>query len=447
MNSKSICLILFFFCNLKYGNAQCPALSLDNTSATLTLSNFAEFLSDPIIYSATYLNVDASLNCNWDLYAVPVSFNSVAYTTQGDFNEEFIDVRLVNACETASEDFDGIGGSDCNTDATRICNDFGGVFPLLDLAPLSQNYIIGTNGVDGPVTATVGPCAGTAPIVNGIGSSNTSPNTHRFRVDFELNFAGFPAAVLTPGSHTLIMRFVTEEDGTGVVADEEFFTLNIEIPSVLTLNAKNNTELDFSFSDLKSYAAGINRYGSTILEVSSNVNWDLIGYATSSRNEAAGGDPFWDVLASYGTGGSTDIPLNALELNQTPPNPTGTADYSGAFVSTPILSGPNTIEVARGTGVPLAEFPGTLAKTIAGDWGVTTAGGGGASASMTPGSYRIPSADWDMTDFRYVMSYRILPSLPATFPNGADAAGNAMTTYARPGVYTMFIKYLLTEDQ
>lgn len=442
MNCKSICLILFLICNLKYGNAQCPALSLDKSSTTLTLSNFAEFLSNPIIYSATYVNVDASLNCTWDLYAIPVSFNSVNYTTQGSFDENFIDVRLVNACETANEDFNGDGDSDFVTDGTRIGNDFGNSPLVLN----NPNYIIGTNVADLPVNATAGPCAGT-PDINDEGSPSTAPNTHRFRVDFELDFSGFPAAILRPGTHTLIMRFVTELDGTGLISDDKFFTLNIEIPSILTLNAKNNTEMDFSFSDLKSYAAGINRYGSTILEVSSNVNWDLIGYATSSRNEAAAGDPFWDVLASYGTGGSTDIPLNALELNQTPANPTGTADYSSAFTSTPVLSGPNTIEVARGTGVPLAEFPGTLSKTIAGDWGVTTAGGGGALASMTPGSYKIPSANWNMTDFRYVMSYRILPSLPATFPNGADAGGNAMTTYARPGVYTMFIKYLLTEDQ
>jgi len=32
------------------------------------------------------------------------------------------------------------------------------------------------------------------------------------------------------------------------------------------------------------------------------------------------------------------------------------------------------------------------------------------------------------------------------FPDGEGAAG-AMTTYARPGVYAMFVKYLLTEDQ
>jgi hypothetical protein len=442
MNSKSFCLILFLLCNLKYGKAQCPALSLDKTSATITLSNFAEFLSDPIVFSATYVNVDASLNCTWDLYAVTEQFNSVSYTTQGSFDASFIDIRLVNVCETSSEDFNGDLVSDCTTDATRICNSFGN-------SPLvvgTQNYIVGTNGPDGAINASIGPCAGAAPEINDEGSPNTDPNTHRFRVDFTLDFSGFPAAILTPGTYALIMKFVTEDEAFGFT-DEEFFTLNIEIPSILTLNAKNNTELDFSFSDLKSYAAGINRYGSTILEVSSNVNWDLIGYATSSRNEAAPGNPYWDVLASYGTGGSTDIPLNALELHQTPANPTGTGDYSSAFSSTPALSGPNTIEVARGTGTPLAEFPGTLAKTIAGDWGVTTAGGGGLSASMTPGSYKIPSADWDMTDFRYVMSYRILPSLPATFPNGADAAGVNMTTYARSGVYTMFIKYLLTEDQ
>jgi hypothetical protein len=54
------------------------------------------------------------------------------------------------------------------------------------------------------------------------------------------------------------------------------------------------------------------------------------------------------------------------------------------------------------------------------------------------------------------MDYRILPGLPAIFPNAASADGataqdivtsNAAGTYAEPGVYTMYVQYVLLEDQ
>jgi len=238
------------------------------------------------------------------------------------------------------------------------------------------------------------------------------------------------------------LNFVALDDASNVQTDIETFVLNIEISSILVLKASTTSDISFNFLDLKSYAAGVAQYSATVLEVSSNVGWDLIGYGTSTRNEANANNPYWDNLTSYGTGGSVDIPLNALQINQVPANPFGGDDYSQAFSSTSVLSGPNTIEVARGSGVPTPESPGTGAKTIAGNWDLAL----GAGNFIAPGSYKIPSVDWDVDDFRYVMSYKIVPRLPAMFPDGEGAAG-AMTTYARPGVYAMFVKYLLTEDQ
>ena len=54
------------------------------------------------------------------------------------------------------------------------------------------------------------------------------------------------------------------------------------------------------------------------------------------------------------------------------------------------------------------------------------------------------------------MDYRILPGLPAIFPNAASADAataqdivttNAAGNYAEPGVYTMYVQYVLLEDQ
>ena len=54
------------------------------------------------------------------------------------------------------------------------------------------------------------------------------------------------------------------------------------------------------------------------------------------------------------------------------------------------------------------------------------------------------------------ISYRILPGLPAIFPNAHSADGtvaedivttNGAGTYAEPGVYTMYVQYVLLEHQ
>ena len=117
---------------------------------------------------------------------------------------------------------------------------------------------------------------------------------------------------------------------------------------------------------------GVAQYSATVLEVSSNVGWDLIGYGTSTRNEANANNPYWDNLTSYGTGGSVDIPLNALQINQVPANPFGGDDYSQAFSSTSVLSGPNTIEVARGSGVPHTGITRNWSKNHCGKLGFSS---------------------------------------------------------------------------
>jgi hypothetical protein len=98
-------------------------------------------------------------------------------------------------------------------------------------------------------------------------------------------------------------------------------------------------------------------------------------------------------------------------------------------------------------------------KYIAG--GTSTA----ANCSVLGGSYLIGNQLANTSAYRYVLDYRILPNLPVTFPahfigkaENSTApsfqAAEAATTlaadgavYANPGVYTMYVKYILAQDQ
>ncbi len=59
-------------------------------------------------------------------------------------------------------------------------------------------------------------------------------------------------------------------------------------------------------------------------------------------------------------------------------------------------------------------------------------------------------------NYYYTLDYRILPGLPAIFPNATAADGatfedivttNGAGNFAQPGVYTMYVQYVLLEDQ
>ncbi|MDA9563333.1 hypothetical protein N9R81_01505 [Flavobacteriales bacterium] len=430
--------------------AQCPIVTVENPEYTHTVDDFTDFLVDPIIYGATYINIDATADCTWDLGTRVVSFTPTYYTAtpllQGNFGIENIDIRAVNDCQTADQDYFIDGSADCLTDGSRICNDFwaealfAAAPPPIRPSPLTFpfNYIVGTVGIEGADLAkNIAPCnAIPVALINDQGSGDVNTTTHRFRLDFKLDFSQFifganPNRVVTPGLYTLVLEVVsTLDDGTQPLSD--FFTLNIDIPPLLQLNMKTEDEVDFNFTDITQYQSGIVKYGATILEVSSNMNWDLYAIGTSTINEAGGGQ-FWDNLATYSASGTNQIPLTALEVHQSPINPVGLPDYSSVFVNPPV--GANNIEAAAGglAGVVVG------AKSIAGRRDGLAGGN-----SMPPGSFLSQNGvTWTNNDYRYVISYKLTPGLPAVFGNGIPAMGN----FATPGVYGMQVKYLITEDQ
>lgn len=250
------------------------------------------------------------------------------------------------------------------------------------------------------------------------------------------------------------LAMLTSTAAFGQLVDEKDVTVTMDLQPILQLNMSTPNQVDFTFDDINEYYGGITKYGATILKVSSTVNWDLYAIGRSNGNVGAG---FWDQQIRYGTGGSggatNRLPLSALELRQSTPNANATAatgafaDYSAAFPPIASPSGSNSLYVdPANAGTP----PTAANKYIAGHSGTTATGADGVAG----GSYL--TAGGLTSDYYYSIDYRIVPGLPAVFPMafGADGvtpenlvAANGAGSYAQPGVYTMYVQYLILEDQ
>lgn len=238
------------------------------------------------------------------------------------------------------------------------------------------------------------------------------------------------------------------------LVDEKDVTVTLDLQPVLELEMTTPNQIEFVFDDISEYYAGITQFGATILKVSSTVSWDLYAVGRSQT-----GNRFWDQQISYSasTNSSPNIPMSALELRQSQANPNGTAgtgtnvDYSASFTtSQAAASSANSLFVNNdGSGTP----PTIADKYISGHAGTT-----GTGDSVAGGSYLTESGT--SSNFYYVMDYRIAPGLPAIFPNAATADGGTFediltaeavaggtNTFAQPGVYTMYVQYVLLEDQ
>ena len=234
-----------------------------------------------------------------------------------------------------------------------------------------------------------------------------------------------------------------------------------------------------------------------------------VGMSTGSLGAvAAGANLIWDNPVTYGNNtaltnnANNKIALTALELHQYPANPVTTAlcatyqdvngDYSSQFAPFAFLTGGlgdnlTNPSVAVGNNAIYCTSPTTpyvrptngaatlTEKYIAG--AETTVDGCQVNAgSYLFGSFDAAGAVQNSTSagvspqttggYYFVMDYRILPGLPAKFPStlpannvnltapsilAADGAqdvnsGTAANVFAAPGVYTMFVKYVLAED-
>ncbi|MFT4752626.1 MAG: hypothetical protein ACI9GM_001468 [Salibacteraceae bacterium] len=237
------------------------------------------------------------------------------------------------------------------------------------------------------------------------------------------------------------------------VIGQQSVTATMDLRPVLQLDISTSNQVEFVFDNIDDYYAGITQYGATILKVSSTVNWDL--YAVG-RSSGTNGSEYWDQQIQYGSNNPNaipNIPLSCLELHQSQPNAganaaTGPfADYSQPFAPSGVPSGGNSVYVNNGTNVA----PSTNGKYIGGHAGTSGIDG---QDFLPGGSYL--NQNGINSDFYYVIDYRILPGLPATFPmaSNEDASSsldlvsvNGDGAYAQPGVYTMYVEYILLEDQ
>jgi len=236
--------------------------------------------------------------------------------------------------------------------------------------------------------------------------------------------------------------------------DEKDVTITMDLQPILQIDMTTPSQIDFVFDDIQDYYAGITKYAATILKVSSTVSWDL--YAVG-RSNGTNGPEFWDQVITYNGGGATnaidDIPLSLVELRQSQPNngdgaATGVfSDYNTAFPPVGTHNGANSLYVNAGTNTP----PTLDDKYIGGHSGTTAVVGD----DFLPGGSYLTSTG-TTSDYYYAIDYRILPGLPAIFPNAFDADAataedlvtvNGAGSYAQPGVYTMYVQYILLEDQ
>lgn len=236
--------------------------------------------------------------------------------------------------------------------------------------------------------------------------------------------------------------------GKAQLVDEQNVTITMDLQPILQLEMNGSPNIDFVFDDIADYMGGITKYGATQLKVSSSISWDLYAVGTSA-NAATN---FWDSQVSYGNISGvldvTTLPLEALELHQDKANPSSAGatafdDYNANFATSPVITGANNIYTSA---APYTR-PVAAEKYIAGH--------NAATDFVAGGSYLLLNATVGAgSNYWYSIDYRLVPGLPAIFPNARTNAGVARDiatvsgagTYARPGVYTMNVKYVLVEN-
>ncbi len=200
------------------------------------------------------------------------------------------------------------------------------------------------------------------------------------------------------------------------LSDEEYAYITLDLQGILTLNMSTNPQIDFSFSSIQEYQTGITRYNASRLEVDATVAWDLFAYANTDN---------WIQGNAYSTNGESTLPAEILEIQSIAPN-----------TSTPLGGNFNTFESLKGLtnsgvigGVPdvnltqfLAGMPGT-----------------------SPGeSYPPGAAQANPSTHQFRVHYRLVPGIPATFPNSSVPIGGS--GFAQAGYYYIEIIYALVED-
>ena len=409
------------------------SLTLSRLSRSIIIDDISSYSNDIEILALTDLNVDASfgVGTNWDLTMIGGVINSSQYVSQGNnLDHEDVKFKATNFCESP----DAI--SPANNINTTTYTNLGNIAWDAGISN-SPYYIVGSSLTDGDLTGSCG-----ATVINQDGNVNSNPESHNFRIDLQIDLSAFRTGnVINPGIYNFNILFQLYEDGNLAPSAQTSFSLEVEILPVLQLKSTTIDKIDFNFTEINNYMNGITQSNKTILEISSNVNWDLLAIGTSVRHQANAADYYWDAASSYTLTGSTNIPLSALEIFQFPANPCpGVSDYSSAFTNPPTQLNNNNISISSGV-LSFASLVATgtdNTRCIAGKYGTQ----GAPANAVEPGSYYVNGA-WTQSNYRYSITYRLTPNLPADFQNGMPS----MTQPAKAGYYSMQVRYIIIEDQ
>ena len=223
-------------------------------------------------------------------------------------------------------------------------------------------------------------------------------------------------------SVAVVASFLSANNAKAQLIDEQNVTVTMDLQPILQLGMNGSSNVDFVFDQISEYIGGITQYGATNLTVSSTVSWDL--YAAGFSSSAANVGLIWDNQVVYGQGNdvnaTTELPLSLLELHQDKANP-GLIGAPAAVVDdyfTPFsaLQGGATVGLnsVYATGTPYSR-PAATEKYIAGHFANTDFVVGGTYL------YSLNSAAVGAnSDYYYSMDYRIVPGLPAVFPNASS---------------------------
>jgi hypothetical protein len=230
--------------------------------------------------------------------------------------------------------------------------------------------------------------------------------------------------ILLLGTFALLFCFTSKTvNAQGTLTDEEYSYVTMDLRGILDLTMTSDPNIDFLFDNIMKYKLGIVKHASARLEVEATVAWDLFIMAESDA---------WTQVQSYSTNGIAIIPAEILEVQSDVDNTTGGAVEVFSAL-TPLL-GPTL------AGCPAGGPAVATTQYLAGALGLTTDGG-------TDGLAFAPGLAMDNpTTHQFKLDYRIVPGLPASFPNNTTTTGWAPTSSAQAGYYYIEVMYCLTED-
>lgn len=200
------------------------------------------------------------------------------------------------------------------------------------------------------------------------------------------------------------------------LSDEEYAYITLDLQGILTITMTTDPQVDFSFTSIQDYQNGITRYNATKLEIDATVAWDLFAYASSD---------YWNQGDSYSTNGESQLPAEILEmqaLNANTSTPTG-----GTFNSFTSLKGLTNSGVVGG--IPNVNNTQFLAGMV----------GTNPGESYAPGA-----SEANPSTHQFRVHYRIVPGIPATFPNSTVTLTGS--GFAQAGYYSLEVIYALVED-